>query len=164
VINARTAIRLLTQLRAAGLAVWIGGGWGIDALLGRQTREHRDLDLMHNAEQEDLLRAVLGAAGYVESLDARPVRFVMTSATGIELDLHPLVFAQNGSASQAADNLGATFAYPADCFVTGIIGDTAVPCLSITQQIYFHRDYEPRERDLHDMAQLRASFGVVTHF
>ena len=23
-----------------GLAVWVDGGWGVDALVGRQTREH----------------------------------------------------------------------------------------------------------------------------
>jgi lincosamide nucleotidyltransferase A/C/D/E len=164
VIDAETVVQVLARLRKAGLDVWIGGGWGIDALLGRQTRPHQDLDLMHSAEYESLLVSVLTASGYAESTNARPVRFVMTSETGIDLDLHPLVFAQDGSARQAADNLGATFTYPAECFVTGRIQDAVVPCLSVAQQVYFHQGYEPQEPDLHDMAQLRASFGVTTHF
>ena len=29
----------------AGVRLWIDGGWGVDALLGGQTREHGDLDV-----------------------------------------------------------------------------------------------------------------------
>ncbi|WP_237283485.1 nucleotidyltransferase domain-containing protein [Streptomyces alfalfae] len=39
---------VLTLLRRAKLDVWSGGGWGIDALVGEQTRDHRDLDLMRS--------------------------------------------------------------------------------------------------------------------
>jgi lincosamide nucleotidyltransferase A/C/D/E len=163
-MDAATVLRVLALLRTAGVEVWIGGGWGIDALVAQHTRPHRDLDLLHNAQHEDLLVSVLGANGYSTTLDARPVRFVMTSAAGTELDLHPLVFAPDGSATQAADNVGAIFTYPADCFITGRIEHTVVPCLSAAQQIYFHRGYEPTARDLHDMALLRATFGLTTHF
>jgi aminoglycoside-2''-adenylyltransferase len=34
---------ILARLQAA--RVWIGGGWGIDALVGGQTRPHDDLHL-----------------------------------------------------------------------------------------------------------------------
>ncbi|MDT7726314.1 MAG: lincosamide nucleotidyltransferase [Actinomycetota bacterium] len=163
-MDAHTVVELLARLSTAGVDVWIGGGWGVDALLGRQTRPHRDLDLMHDLEYEHLLVSVLKENGYAETFDARPVRFVMTRATGIELDLHPLVFAADGSARQAADDLGATFTYPAECFVTGRVLRTVVPCLSAAQQVYFHQGYEPRERDLHDMARLREAFGISTHF
>jgi hypothetical protein len=49
---AEDALSVLDVLRNAGADVWIGGGWGIDALVGRQTRQHRDLDLMHRKSQE----------------------------------------------------------------------------------------------------------------
>ena len=45
-IDAADASRILGQLEAAGLVVWLDGGWGVDALLGRQTRPHQDLDLV----------------------------------------------------------------------------------------------------------------------
>lgn len=48
--------------------------------------------------------------------------------------------------------------------MTGMIGDTPVPCLSAEQQVYFHQGYEPTDRDRHDMAQLRRAFGIATHF
>ncbi|MFD7796077.1 nucleotidyltransferase domain-containing protein [Streptomyces sp. NPDC059759] len=157
-------LEILDVLRAAGTEVWIGGGWGIDALLGRQTRPHRDLDLMHRMEQEPAVVAALAGAGFAESLDWRPVRFVVADATGREIDLHPLVFASDGSATQASTEPGHPFRYPAACFVTGTVRDSTVPCLSAEQQVSFHQGYKPSDRDRHDMARLREAFGIATHF
>jgi lincosamide nucleotidyltransferase A/C/D/E len=157
-------LEILDTLRKAGTDVWIGGGWGIDALLGEQTRPHRDLDLMHRQEQEPAVIAALAEAGFAESLNWRPVRFVVTDAQGREIDLHPLVFAPDGSATQASTEPGRPFVYPAACFVTGTIRKSTVPCLSAEQQVYFHQGYEPTDRDRHDMAQLRKGFGITTHF
>jgi lincosamide nucleotidyltransferase A/C/D/E len=152
------------MLQAVSADVWIGGGWGIDALLGTQTRAHRDLDLMHRHEQEPTVVATLAEAGFTESLDWRPVRFVVADAQGREIDLHPLVFAPDGSATQASTDPGCPFIYPAASFVTGEIQSRTVPCLSAEQQVYFHQGYEPTDRDRHDMAQLRQAFGIATHF
>lgn len=157
-------LEVLALLRRAGVEVWVGGGWGIDALVGRQTRDHRDLDLMHRQEQEPAVVAVLTEAGFELGLDWRPIRFVMAHPDGRELDLHPLVFAADGSAEQASPDPGRPFRYPVSCFVTGLINETPVPCLSAEQQIYFHQGYEPADRDRHDMAQLRQAFGLETHF
>ena len=163
-MDAGDVLDVLELLRRAGAEVWVGGGWGIDALAGEQTRDHRDLDLMHRREQEPAVLAALAGAGFVESLDLRPVRFVVTAPGGREIDLHPLVFAGDGSAVQASGEPERPFRYPASCFVTGTIGGTTVPCLSAAQQVYFHQGYEPSERDRHDMAVLRRVFGIATHF
>ncbi|GAA2036060.1 aminoglycoside nucleotidyltransferase [Catenulispora yoronensis] len=157
-------LEILALLRRAGVDFWLEGGWGIDALVGEQTREHRDLDLLHRLEQEPAVIAALAEAGYVETLDWRPVRFVMSGPQGRDLDLHPLVFADDGSALQSSFEADKPFVYPASCFVTGVIGGTAVPCISAEQQAFFHQGYDPAERDRHDMAQLRKAFGIETHF
>lgn len=157
-------VAVLAVLREAGVEVWVGGGWGIDALVGEQTRVHRDLDLMHRREQEALVVAALAASGFVESLDQRPVRFVVADGNGREIDLHPLAFRPDGSAEQASPDPDRSFEYPADCFVLGRIGGHDVACLSAEQQNRFHRGYQPTERDRHDMARLRAAFGIATHF
>jgi len=34
---------VLDALGTAGIPTWVAGGWGVDALAGRQTRAHRDL-------------------------------------------------------------------------------------------------------------------------
>ncbi|MFF1398552.1 nucleotidyltransferase domain-containing protein [Streptomyces sp. NPDC058287] len=155
---------VLTLLQRANVDDWIGGGWGIDVLLGEQTRDHRDLDLMHRQDQEAAALAALGEAGFVESVNCRPIRFVMTAADGREIDFHPLVFADDGSAAQASPEPQRPFTYPSSCFVTGTIKGLSVPCLSAEQQVYFHQGYEPSDRDRHDMAQLRRVFGITTHF
>ena len=165
-MTAADVLAVLAVLREAGAEVWIGGGWGVDALVGRETRAHRDLDLMHRAEQEPAVLGALSTAGFAQTLDWRPVRFVLAHPDGRELDLHPLSFAADGSGSAEQGSLepGKPFRYPADCFVTGTIGGTAVPCLSAEQQVYFHQGYQPTDRDRHDMALLRAAFGIATHF
>jgi lincosamide nucleotidyltransferase A/C/D/E len=163
-MTAEDVLSLLTLLRRAKTDVWIAGGWGIDALIGEQTRDHGDVDLLHRQEQEAAVVAALSEAGFVESLNCRPVRFVVTAPDGREADLHPLVFADDGSALQASPDPERPFGYPSSCFVTGTIKGTTVPCLSVEQQVHFHQGYEPRERDRHDMAQLRRVFGIATHF
>lgn len=163
-MTADDVLTVLTLLRKAEVDIWIGGGWGIDALLGEQTRDHRDLDLMHRQEQEAAVVRALADAGFAQTVDWRPVRFVVTAPDGREIDLHPLVFAGDGSAVQASLEPTKPFVYPASAFVTGEIDETPVPCLSAEQQVYFHQGYEPTERDRHDMAQLRRVFGVATHF
>lgn len=135
--------------------VWIGGGWGVDALAGEQTRPHDDLDLMHREEQEPRVLEALAKLGFAETLSWRPVRFVLTDPAGREIDLHPLRFAPDGSAEQSSLTPGEPFRYPARCFVTGTIQGRTVPCLSVEQQLHFHQGYEPRERDLHDLKLLR---------
>ncbi|WP_207930576.1 nucleotidyltransferase domain-containing protein [Streptomyces hainanensis] len=163
-MTADDVVSILDLLRSARVDVWTGGGWGVDALVGRQTRPHRDLDLMHRADQEPAVVAALTGAGFVETLDWRPVRFVLADAPGREIDLHPLVFGPDGSAAQASPDPGRPFHYPASCFVTGVIRGVTVPCLSPEQQVHFHQGYPPTDRDRHDMAQLRRAFGIATHF
>src|SRR3954452_25100818 len=38
-------LSVLALADGAGARLWIDGGWGVDALLGGQTREHGDLDV-----------------------------------------------------------------------------------------------------------------------
>ncbi|MGW1752142.1 nucleotidyltransferase domain-containing protein [Streptomyces sp. NPDC002092] len=163
-MTAEDVLSVLTLLRQAEADIWIGGGWGIDALIGEQTRDHRDLDLMHRQDQEAAVLAVLSEQGFAESVDWRPVRFVVTDAAGRAIDLHPLIFNDDGSAEQASPVPERPFIYPSSCFVSGTIGGVAVPCLSAAQQVFFHQGYEPSDRDRHDMAQLRRVFGIATHF
>lgn len=163
-MSAADVLSVLSVVREAGAEVVIAGGWGVDALLGEETRSHQDLDLLHRCEQEPALVAALTAAGCTQTLDRRPARFVLSHPSGMEIDLHPLRFAPDGSATQSSLDPGEPFHYPAECFVGGTIGGTRVRCISAERQAEFHQGYDPREADLHDMGLLRAEFGVATHF
>lgn len=60
--------------------MWIGGGWGVDALVGEETREHRDLGLMHRHEQE---RALLTGAGFAQSTEPAARAFRLLRAARV---------------------------------------------------------------------------------
>src|SRR3954471_4183868 len=113
----------------AGARVWVAGGWGVDALVGRQTREHRDLDLAVDALDESTCERAVAALGYGVETDWRPTRVEFMASGSRWVDLHPVVFAADGSGRQP-DLGGGHFVYPSDCFVTGTIGGVTVPCLS----------------------------------
>jgi lincosamide nucleotidyltransferase A/C/D/E len=142
-------------LEEVGVRHWLGGGWGVDALVGRVTRAHRDLDLAVPAE--DLERAVtsLESLGYRPETDWRPVRLELAAPGERWVDLHPVVFDARGDGSQAGLD-GTTFAYPAVDLVIGTLEGHALPCLSVALQRAFHSGYPPRPEDRHDLALLDA--------
>jgi hypothetical protein len=61
---AALVLKVVRMCNDAGVAVNVSGGWGIDAIVGRQTRDHRDLDLLVREEQFDAAIAVLVAMGF----------------------------------------------------------------------------------------------------
>jgi lincosamide nucleotidyltransferase A/C/D/E len=132
----------------------VGGGWAVDALVGHPTRAHQDLDLAVNAEQLDSILLLLHSLGYQPRQDWLPVRIELEDASGQRVDLHPLVFAADGSAVQAGLH-GATFYYPSTAFTTGVIDGVSVECLTAEQQLSFREGYPWRDRDHHDVALLR---------
>ena len=89
---------------AAGFdRVWVAGGWGVDALVGRQIRIHSDLDLAVDVTQtapDHLLRA-FGRHGYVVEADWRPSRVALVADGTRQVDLHPIVFDPQGTGWQA---------------------------------------------------------------
>lgn len=142
----------------AGVPVWIGGGWGVDALVGKQTRPHRDLDIMYPIEHDADLRDLLNGLGYVPETDWWPARVEFAGKSYV--DVHPLRFAEDGSAVQSGLG-GAEFVYPASAFARGSIEGREVGCLSAEQQRIFHSGYEPRPVDLHDLRLLAEHVEVT---
>jgi lincosamide nucleotidyltransferase A/C/D/E len=155
VMRAASVLAVLAELEAAGLRVWVAGGWGVDALVGRETREHSDLDLAVDHEQLADTIALLESMGYTIETDWRPARLSMATAAGEHVDLHPVRFAADGSAVQSSVD-DATFFYRADGFIRGEVDGVAVPCLSVEQQLAFRSGYPPRDVDRHDVALLES--------
>jgi lincosamide nucleotidyltransferase A/C/D/E len=153
-VTGEQVLALLDEFAAYGLRVWVAGGWAVDAMAGRQTRPHGDLDLAIDAEQQDELLALLDRLDYVTTVDWLPVRAELTAPDRRRVDLHPVAFRPDGSGVQSGLD-GVTFAYPADGFTTGSIGGRPVPCLSVAQQLRFREGYPLREVDHHDIALLR---------
>jgi lincosamide nucleotidyltransferase A/C/D/E len=124
----------VADLTEAGCSVWVAGGWGVDALVGRQTRLHRDLDLALDARNEtDALRA-LEHRGYRVETDWRPVRVELVAEGRGWVDVHPVVFDATGHGREA-DLGGGRFDYPPEAFDQGALGGMCVPCLSRDRQL-----------------------------
>ena len=145
--------RVLDALDDAGCRAWIAGGWGVDALAGRQTRPHRDLDLLVEAALLDDALAALAGLGYRVETDWLPIRVEVAAPGRRWVDLHPVVFDGDGHGVQAGPD-GTTFEYPAACLVTGSLDGRPVECLSVDRQIEAHTGFEPREADRADLALL----------
>ncbi len=146
---------VLTDLRGASCDFWVAGGWGVDALVGQQTRPHRDLDLAVDAEHETAAVDALGLLGYTVETDWRPVRVEFVASGRGWVDVHPVVFDRMGHGRQA-DVSGGNFDYPPEGFTEGTLGGSVVPCLSREQQVRFHCGYEPRPVDVHDLQMLES--------
>ncbi len=139
------------------------GGWGVDALVGEQTRPHGDLDLVVDADELERAADVLAGLDYAHDAAARPglpARLVLRAAERREVDLHPVVFDEDGNGWQplGEDAFGA---YPADGLAAmGSIGGRRVRCLTADLQLRHHLGYPPDEADRHDVRLLARHFGV----
>ncbi|MFB7949533.1 nucleotidyltransferase domain-containing protein [Kitasatospora phosalacinea] len=157
-LNESDVLEVLDLIESAGAAAWVDGGWGVDALIGKATRIHSDLDLVVLLEQLDVVRDALVQAGFTEVLrDWLPTALAVADRAGREIDLHPVV----GSAREGGQQLlpgGERFHYPAP--VTGTIGGRQVPCVDAATQVRCHLGYDATDKDRQDMARLHAGTGV----
>jgi lincosamide nucleotidyltransferase A/C/D/E len=162
VVQAADVLEVLDCLATAGVPVWLDGGWGVDALLGRQTRPHDDADVVLALEQTERAIAALAGLGFAVSQDLRPTRLVLRGGTGRQIDVHPVVFDRAGDGWQhRASPDGSDCRYPADGFVTGTVAGRAVGCLSAAVQVAHHTGYPPQEKDMQDMGRLCERFGLT---
>jgi lincosamide nucleotidyltransferase A/C/D/E len=128
-IDGADASRILGQLEAAGLVVWLDGGWGVDAVLGQQTRLHHDLDLVIARDDLAAAQQALAPAGFAHDATAvpgLPARLVLVDAHGRQVDLHPVIFDRHGCGWQELGG-DAWGAYPAEELTsTGVIAGRSV--------------------------------------
>jgi len=160
-MTAETLVGLYKDLEAVGLRIWIDGGWGVDALLRRQTRAHEDVDFV--VEENDLaeLVALLRARGYddIPRDDTRSWNFVLGDDAGSDVDLHVVVFDAQGNGIYGPPENGES--YPAYSFGgRGRINGHEVLCMSVEFQVINHTGYKPRDKDVQDMQVLCAEFGL----
>jgi lincosamide nucleotidyltransferase A/C/D/E len=159
----REVLSIIGALTDSALRVWIDGGWGIDALLGSQTRPHADLDLVIDTADCVEAQSALAGLGFRHDPSARPglpARLVLRDGGGRRVDLHPVTFDDHGNGWQRLSH-GAWGLYPADGLSgRGVVGGRAVGCLTPELQLRHHLGYPPREADRHDVGLLSVRFGL----
>jgi lincosamide nucleotidyltransferase A/C/D/E len=166
---------LCRDLRAEGVTFWLVGGWGVDALLGRQTRGHHDVDVLVEVDSLERFLQRLHSLGFVfaysweESLPLRydgwegdveqPSAFVLSHPDGREVDVHVLRVASDGAVTVLWDSRDDfRLLDPAGLSGEGVIAGERVPCFTAEMQRKAHTGYElPTEHveDLRLLSKLR---------
>jgi lincosamide nucleotidyltransferase A/C/D/E len=156
-VTAEQALGVLDALAGRGVEAWVDGGWGVDALVGRQSRPHSDLDLVIPGEHFVAACAALRADGFAFEREELPASVVFRHEDGREVDLHPAERTADGGGDQyRPDGVGRWHYGPP---VRGRIGGRWVTCLSLETQLRGHVGYEPDEDDFADMRLLRDELG-----
>jgi lincosamide nucleotidyltransferase A/C/D/E len=160
-MTAADVISLYTELENLKIGIWVDGGWGVDALLGDQTRPHQDLDIA--VEQNDVpkLRRLLEAQGYkdIKLEEARPWNFVLGDENGREIDFHVIMIDDKGNGLYEPPEKGEM--YPAASLTgTGSIAGRTVRCISPEWMVKFHSGYKLKEKDFRDVSALCKKFGI----
>jgi lincosamide nucleotidyltransferase A/C/D/E len=97
-MTAKEAIELYKLFDRHGIKVWIDGGWGVDALLGHQTRKHDDLDIAVQHSNLSTLCNLLEDCGYrhVPSGGSWACNFVLADDPGHRIDVHSFEINSSG--------------------------------------------------------------------
>lgn len=160
-MSSMDALELYGTLERLGVEIWVDGGWGVDALLEKQTRMHKDLDIAIQEKDVPKLRELLGSRGYrdIKLEEARPHNFVLADAEGHEIDLHVIALDGEGNGIYGPAKDGQM--YPAASLTgTGRIGDHQVRCISPEWLVKFHSGYELKEKDFKDVSAICEKFGI----
>jgi lincosamide nucleotidyltransferase A/C/D/E len=159
-MDVRHLVHLLERIEGAQIRAWLDGGWGVDALLEEQTREHDDVDLVIELADAGRLMDVLESEGYERVLGAPPKSFVLVDGIGRQVDVHPVEFDQAGNGIYIVES-GKIWVYPAEGFSgKGSVGNYRVDCLSPSTQVLVHDGYELGPKDFRELRQLHERFGV----
>ncbi len=101
ITNKENLMEVLNLLDGLKIKYWIDGGWGIDILLGKQNRVHRDIDVDFDGKFTDVLLDALNVKGYTIVTDWRPARIELYHPELGYIDIHSLIISEDGSAKQA---------------------------------------------------------------
>lgn len=155
-MQANDVVELLKLFEKHHILIWVDGGWGVDALLGEQTRPHNDLDIAMLHKDVPLLRSLLEARGYkdVPRDDTWECNFVLGDEQGRLVDIHSCTFDENGK------NIFGV-AYPFDSLTgNGVILGYPVKCIEPNWMVKFHTGYPLDENDYHDVKWLCRKFVI----
>jgi lincosamide nucleotidyltransferase A/C/D/E len=162
-MQAGDVLAFLDLMDEAGIPVWIDGGWGVDALLGEQTRPHDDLDIALRFADMERFVGLMDACGYRRVQEDGPYNFVLEDEEGRQVDVH--IF-DDGSTQVGADRVEVYgpngLAYEVGSLDgQGTILGRSVACCTVEFQVKSHTGYELDENDERDVMSLHHRFGVA---
>lgn len=144
-----------------GVTVWLDGGWGVDALLGVQTRPREDLDIIiPTADSAKLVEALVERGFHDVYTDDRCDRnFVMGHDSWGRIDFHVIELTDDGGAVYGPGEVDWVISCE-ELQGEGTVGGRFALCLTAEYQVRSHAGYTLKETDLADVHALHERFGV----
>ncbi len=166
-VSAGDVHEVIDALVSVDAQVWLIGGWACDAVIGRETRTHADLDLVLPAANEQSALDKLTRDGFTiykrhpagllnEGVDLMDRRRRRVSLHFVDIDLDV-----GGGWEASVRKIGRSHGIAiADVFAWGTIDGRDVPCLSVAAQLALHTGYEPQAADRRDVGLLCSHFSL----
>jgi lincosamide nucleotidyltransferase A/C/D/E len=153
-VESADVVRVLTAMNEADVDVWVDGGWGVDALVGRESRRHKDLDLLVLVVDVQRAAAVLVELGFGHLAGPSPAGLYCDVADR-RVDIS--VVAPDGASREYVHETSHDTPRLAveDLSGQGMIGGLRVRCLTASAQVRAHVGYEMTDKDEHDLQLLR---------
>jgi lincosamide nucleotidyltransferase A/C/D/E len=153
-------LAILDALTGEDVPAWVHGGWGVDALLGDQTRDHDDLDLITQLADVPRIRTILAKRGFTMVRGESHTNFVLADDRGREIDFHPVSWDGQGNALYVNERGQKWTLRPADLMGVGSILGQPVACLTPEIEMATHSGYDLQDNDQHDIEALHQRFGL----
>ena len=156
-VTKKDAERIIGMFEDAGVSIFIDGGWGVDALLGYESREHNDIDIFTEAVNKNNAYEILERNGFYEiAMDYTTASHsVWQDIDNRIIDLHLFTYTPDHNLVFEGEK------YPAEVFSgLGTIGDREVICIAPHYQVQFHLGYTHDENDIKDVLLLCQAFNL----
>lgn len=155
-------LEILDVLEGQGIHVWLNGGWGVDALLGHETREHEDLDITISAADRQKYSDAMAELRFTTYRIDNDFNWVLVDSLGRLVDVHLVDFSNIRRSAEGVEIYGAA-GLPFELGSLegqGEIAGRKVKCETADFQVRGHTRYAPDEQDYKDVLALCHSFAI----
>jgi aminoglycoside-2''-adenylyltransferase len=159
----RVIRRVIAVARAADISVWLFGGWGLDARIGRITREHGDVEFWVERVHAERSKAVLVGAGAAPLTGQPPEEACEFTWDDVPFSTAYFDRMPDGSFSQPLGRWS-DWLFPPGSFgdEPGTLDGAPVPAMSVSGMLAMKEQYPHlrngrpwRQKDIADIAILR---------
>ena len=160
-MEAQDVLDVLAVLEEAGVSPTLEGGWGVEALLGAQHRDHSDVDLVIDLREVRPAVEALAEVGF-DIVDHDGIQSVRLGDEHERvIDLRPVAHDGSGNAwVTTRDPEDGPPDFPAESFTYGWVAGRQVPCISPELQAQMSRDQEVTPDRARDVVRLGERFST----
>ena len=154
---------VVNALGAAGISAWLFGGWGLDARIGRITREHGDIEFWLERTDAGRSKALLAEAGATVLATQPPVESCEFTWDGVDFSTAYFDRQPDGSFIQLLGRWS-DWLFPPESFgdEPGTLDGTPVLAMSVAGMIAMKEQFPNlrngrpwRQKDIDDLEILR---------